>query len=148
MRLSIPGTNVLPEDAIPVERTQEESDWLSFRAFLYDFCIVSTNSNLSRGYLSDIEVLVRRLGPASDLVKACQVVSFGCHGKTLRRPNLVRKAERFYQEILGSFAKTMDDPNLVNATESRLVAMLLGLYQVNLVRVLTQMASFMGGIDC
>jgi hypothetical protein len=139
LRVSIPGTNVLPEDAIPLERSEEESNWLSFRAFLYDFCVTSTNSNLSRGYLHDIEALVGRLGPASDLVKACQAVSFSCHGKVLRRPNLVYKSERLYQKVLGSFAKTINDPILANATESKLVALLLGLYQVSLLLVTPQM---------
>ncbi|EPE28952.1 hypothetical protein GLAREA_00110 [Glarea lozoyensis ATCC 20868] len=130
LRVSIPGTNLFPEDAIPLERSEEESNWLSFRAFLYDFCVTSTNSDLSRGYLHDVEALVGRLGPASDLVKACQAVSFSCHGKVLRRPNLVYKSERLYQEVLGSFAKTINDPILANTTESKLVALLLGLYQI------------------
>jgi hypothetical protein len=57
-------------------------------------------------------------------------VGFGSHGKPLHRPKLVDKAEKIYQELLGSLAKAIDSPVLADPTEARLVAQLLGLYQV------------------
>lgn len=129
-RVPNPGTVVVPEDTIPVETSEEESNWFAFRAFLYDFCLVSTNSNLSRGYLSELEMMAHRLGPNSDLVKACQAVGFASRGKPLHRPQLMHKAERFYHELLGSLARAIEDPSSVNIAESKLVSMLLGLYQV------------------
>ncbi|KIX00977.1 uncharacterized protein Z518_10043 [Rhinocladiella mackenziei CBS 650.93] len=131
-RVPVPGTNVLPEDTLPAETSQAESNGLALRAFFYDYCIVSTNQNLSRGYLSGLEMMAYRLGPKSDLVKACQAVAFGSHGKPLNRPQLVQKAEMFYQELLGSLARAIESPASANVTESIRVAMLLGLYQMTM----------------
>lgn len=91
---------------------------------------MSANKNLSRGFLSGLEKMTYRLGPTSDLAKACQAVGFGSHGKPLHRPKLVDKAEMIYQKLLGSLARAIESPSLADATEARLVALLLGLYQV------------------
>jgi hypothetical protein len=130
MRVPIPGAEVLPEETLPTEISQAESNGLALRAFFYDYCVVSTNSNLSRGFLSGLEMMAHRLGPKSDLAKACQAVAFASHGKPLHRPKLIHQAEMIYQELLGSLAKTIESPALANTTESKVVAMLLGLYQV------------------
>jgi hypothetical protein len=130
MRIPIPGTNILPKDNLPTETTQLESNSLALRAFFYDHCALSTNRNLSLGVLSGLEAMALRLGPKSDLVKACQAVGFASHGKSLHRPQLVRKAEVFYQELLGSLAKAIESPASTNLAEAKLIAMLLGLYQV------------------
>ncbi|RDW57449.1 hypothetical protein BP6252_13787 [Coleophoma cylindrospora] len=129
-RAPIPGTDVLSEDILPAEISQAQSNELALRAFFYDYCIVSTNPNLSRGFLSGLEMMAHRLGPQSDLAKACQAVAFGSHGKPLNRPQLVAKAEMFHQELLGSLAEAIENPASANATEAKLVAMLLGLYQI------------------
>lgn len=129
-RLPVPGTNILPTENLPAEISEAESDQLALRAFFYDYCITPTNRNLSRGFLSGLEKMAHRLGPTSDLAKACQAVGFGSHGKPLHRPKLVDKAERIYHELLGSLARAIDSPALVDVTEARLVAQLLGLYQV------------------
>jgi hypothetical protein len=63
-------------------------------------------------------------------VKACQAVAFASHGKPLHRPQLVHKADMFYQELLGSLAKAIESPASADVTEIKLVAMLLGFYQV------------------
>jgi hypothetical protein len=129
-RVQLPGTNFLPEDVLPIETSQEESNALSLRAFLYDYCVISPNPKLSRGFLSRLEALAYRQGLNSDLVKACQAVSFATPGKPLNRPQLVYKAAMFNQELLGSLARAIQDPIVANSIESRLIAMLLGLYQV------------------
>ncbi|KAM0813188.1 putative Transcription factor domain-containing protein [Seiridium cardinale] len=129
-RVPIPGTDVLPDDDIPPETSESQSNSLALRAFFYDYCVNSTNQNLSRGFLSRLEVMARRLGPTSDLVKACQAVSFASHGKPLNRPVFVRKAERFYHELLGALAKAIENPTPANTDEARLIAMLLGLFQM------------------
>ncbi|KAI0123202.1 hypothetical protein BJ170DRAFT_641192 [Xylariales sp. AK1849] len=130
IRTAIPGTNILPEDTIPAEVTHAQSNALAQRAFFYDYCIDSANANLSQGFLSGLEVMARRLQPKSALTKACQAVSFASHGKPLRRPQLIQKAALFYQELLGALADTIDNPAVVNSREPRLIAMLLGLYQI------------------
>lgn len=129
-RVPLPGTDILPEDILPIETSQAESDTLSLRAFFYDYCITSTNRNLSRGYLSNLEMMAYRRGPKSELVKACQAVSFTAHGKPLNRPQLMHKASMFYQELLGFMAKTVQSPASAEAVETKCIAMLLGLYEV------------------
>jgi hypothetical protein len=143
MRIPISGTGMLPPDAIPPETSDAESNQFALRSFLYDFCIISTNKNISRGYLPNLENISDRLGPQSDLVKACQAVSFASHGKPLCRPQLVHKAEVFYQEILGAFAKSIQIPETANAAGSKLIAMLLGIYQVLDIR--SQYGTFFAG---
>jgi hypothetical protein len=131
MRVPIPGTEILPEETLPVETSQAESSKLALRAFFYDYCVLSTNTNLSRGFLSGLEMMAYRLGPKSDMAKACQAIAFASHGKPLRRPKLVHQAEMIYQGLLGSLAKTIESLASAKARESKLVAMLLGLYQVS-----------------
>ncbi|KAF2809790.1 putative C6 transcription factor [Mytilinidion resinicola] len=131
-RVPLPGTDCLPEDILPVETSQTESNALSLRAFFYDYCIISTNPNLSRGFLSGLEMMAYRRGPKCDLVKACQAVSFATHGKPLNRPQLVHKAGVFYQELLGSLAKAIQDPASTSAAETKLIAMLLGIFQITM----------------
>lgn len=130
-RVPAPGTDLLQRDGIPAETSQAESNALSFRAFLYDFCVIPTNKDLSKGYLSGLEAMARRAGLDSDLVKACQAVSFALHSKPLNRPTIVDKAAVFYHELLGSLAKTIQEPTVAGAAESKYVVMLLGLYQVH-----------------
>jgi hypothetical protein len=134
-RVPIPGTDILPEDKLLVEISQAESSSLALRAFVYDYCITLTNSNLSQGFLSGLEMMACRLGPKSDLAKACQAVAFASHGKPLRRPRLLNLAERYYQELLASLARVIENPLSANALKSKLIAMLLGLYQVPILAV-------------
>ena len=117
--MPIPGTNILPEDAIPFEKTDAESSWLAVRNFIYDYCTTSANPDLSRGYLSGLERMVRRLGPGSDMAKACCAVGMASHGKPLNRPSLVRKAERLNQELLVSMAGSIEGLSKENADEFR-----------------------------
>ncbi|KAK6071302.1 hypothetical protein SCUP515_07913 [Seiridium cupressi] len=146
-RVPIPGTDVLPDDDIPPETSESQSNSLALRAFFYDYCVNSTNQDLSRGFLSRLEVMARRLGPSSDLVKACQAVSFASHGKPLNRPAFVRKAERFYHELLGALAKAIENPTPANTDEARLIAMLLGLFQVSGVFSISSLRGSNGNLD-
>lgn len=131
-REPIPGTETLPEDIIPPEVSQAQSNTLALRAFFYDYCITSSNNSLSRGFLSSLETMTQRLGPESNVTKACLAVSFASHWRPMNRPVFLRKAEAFYQELLGSLAKAIDNPSSTNIREAKLVALLLGLYQVRI----------------
>lgn len=133
VRASGPGSDVVPDDGLPEENSDEKVEEFALRAFLYDYCIVSTNHALSRGYLNGLELMIHHRGWQSDLAKACKVVAFADHGIKLRRPGLVRKAEISYHNLLGSLAKAIQDPGFVNTAESLTIAMLLGLYEVFLV---------------
>ena len=130
VRVSGPGTDVLPEDSRPQEVSDEEVDEFALRAFFYDYCIVSMNHSLSRGYLDGLELMLQRTGWRCDLAKACKVVAFANHGIKLRRPGLTRKAEVLYHDLLGSLGKAIRNPALANTAESLMIAMLMGLYEV------------------
>ncbi|KAI1342726.1 putative C6 transcription factor [Xylariaceae sp. FL0016] len=130
VRVPIPGTDHFPEDKKPSEVTEEQRSEFALRAFFYDYNVLSTSRSLSREYLPGLEAMTRRLGPKSDLVKACQAVGFASHGKILNRPNLVAKAEMYYQELLETLGRAVKGLASENLGESRWVAMLLGLYQI------------------
>ncbi|KAF2792378.1 hypothetical protein K505DRAFT_246780 [Melanomma pulvis-pyrius CBS 109.77] len=129
-RAPFPGTDILPADILPEGTSQEESDSLCLRAFFYDYGIISINPNLSRGYLSGLELLTYRQGQNSDLARACLAISFATHGKSLNRPKLKQKADEYFRDLLGSLAKAIESPSAANAAETRFIALLLGLYQI------------------
>jgi hypothetical protein len=129
-RAPIPGTNLFLSDVGPTETPVKKSYEFALRAFFYDFCIPETNGKLSRGFLSGLEAMAYRLGPESNLVKACQAVSFFSHAKPLNRPHMHERAERLHQELLGSLARAIEVPTLVASLETRYIALLLGLYEV------------------
>jgi hypothetical protein len=130
-RIPLPGTSILPRDDIPPETSQDESNILGLRCFFFDYHMPSANKNLSRSCFSSLEARVHRLGPKSDLVKACLTVSFASHGKPLNRPRFVRKAQQFHQELLGSLARSISCQLAVSTTtDLKLIALLMGLYQV------------------
>ena len=125
----VPDTQ--PKDGgLPREVSKEKLEEFAVRGFLYDYCVVSTNQSLSRGYLGSLELMLHRRGWQSDLAKACKVVEGASHGTLLRRPDFLRKAELMYHDLLGSLAKAIDSAAFVNNAESLTIAMLLGLYEV------------------
>ena len=126
---SVPDTQ--PKDGgLPKEVSKEKLDEFALRGFFYDYCVVSTNQSLSRGYLGSLELMLYRRGWQSDLAKACKVVEYASHGTLLRRPGLMQKAELMYHDLLGSLAKAIDGAAFANNAESLTIAMLLGLYEV------------------
>jgi hypothetical protein len=143
-RVPPPGTDFLPEDILRLETSQAESNALSLRAFFHDYCIISTHPNLSPGFLADLEMMAYRQGPKSDLVKACQAVSFATHGKPLNRPQLVHKVSLFYQELLGSLANVIQSAASANTVETKLIVILLGLYQVDALASTSTLMVFIG----
>ena len=130
VRVSKPGTDILPEDGQPQELSNEKVEEFALRAFFYDYCIVSMNPYLSRGYLDGLELMLHQLGWESDLAKACKAVAFASHGSKLRRPVLKQKAEMLYHNLLGSLAKAIEDSAFATTAELLMIAMLLGLYEV------------------
>ncbi|KAL8784614.1 MAG: hypothetical protein Q9213_003869 [Squamulea squamosa] len=130
IRVFSPGSNMLPEDGKPQEVSEEQMEGFALRAFFYDYCITSTNRSLSRGYLDGLEPMVHRLGRHSDLAKACITVACASHGISKRRPALASKAQLYYFDLLGSLAKTIQNPAVANNAESLMVVTLLGLYEM------------------
>ncbi|RAK99901.1 putative C6 transcription factor [Aspergillus ibericus CBS 121593] len=130
-RVPAPGTNFLPDDASPMEETDDGIEELALRAFFHDYCVTSTNHTISRGFLNGLEPMVLRCGLWSDYAKACKAVAFASHGIKLHRPSLLRKAQTLYDELISSLARVM---SLVNSSllsaEVPTVVMLLGLYEM------------------
>ena len=130
VRGPVSGTTTLLEDCLPLGTTIAQSNEFALRAFVYDYCHVSANANLSRGYLSGLERMLSFYGPRSNLTRACQAVACGSLGIRSNRPLFVDRSVNFYQDLLSSLAKSISDPLSPDKSELRLVAMLLGLYQV------------------
>lgn len=130
VRVSSPDTDILPEDGQPQEVSDEKVEEFALRAFFHDYCIVSYNQSLSRGYLDGLELMLHHLGRQSDLAKACKVVALANHGIKLHRPGLTRKAETLYHDLLGSMLKSIENTAFANTAEALMIAMLLGLYEV------------------
>ncbi|KAF5006472.1 hypothetical protein FDECE_7159 [Fusarium decemcellulare] len=129
-RTPIPGTNTILSDVGPTETSIVTSYEFAMRAFFHDFCIIVTNQKISQGFLPGLEAMAYRLGPRSDLVKACQALSYFGHGRPLNRPHMVERAEKLHQELLGSLATAIEDSTSAASLEARYVAMILGLYEI------------------
>lgn len=131
-RCTIPRhtANVSSQDVFPPETSQEEGEELALRAFVYDYCTVSANKDLSRGYLSNLGAMSYQVGTRPAFIRACQAISLGSHGKVLRRSLFIEEAESIYHELLGSFARTIGEKTSKIEENQILMAMLLGLYQM------------------
>lgn len=127
-----PNTGILPEDRRPKEFSEAEVEKFALQAFFYDYCITSTNHTISRGYLDGLESLMLQLGVDSDLARACKAVAYASHGIKLDRPRLIKEGEKVYQDLLGNLARSIEKPGFTDTTESLMIAMLLGLYEVYL----------------
>lgn len=125
-----PKTGLLPEDNHPKEFSVEEVDKLIIKAFLYDYCVTSTNHALSRGYLDGLEVMLSQAGHDSNLAMACGAVANANHGRKLDRPRLIARAEVAYQDLLGALAIAIEYPKFTETPEALMIVMLLGLYEV------------------
>ncbi len=120
----------MPEDIFPKEVSEDEIEEYALRSFFYDYPVLSTNREVSRGYLDGLEGMLRHLGPKSDLARACKVVACAGLGIRLCRPGLIKKAEVLYQDLIGSLVRAIEDPAFATSAESLMTAMLLGLYEV------------------
>ena len=58
-------------------------------------------------------------------------MAFANHSVKLRRPLFMRLANTWYNDLLGSLARAVENPVLANTAESVMIAMLLGLYEVS-----------------
>ena len=100
--------------------------------FLSDYCVVSSNRSLSRGYLNGLESLLSYAGPTSDIAQACKMMAFACYGKpsTDMALGYRAKAKLLYPGLLRSFTKTISDPANLSTVETLMTAVVLGLYEV------------------
>jgi hypothetical protein len=132
VREPVGGTEIMPDDILPIEISDEKSNEYALCAFFYEYRLVSTDQAASRGFLSNLERTLHRLGPKSNLAQACRLVSGATHGIKLRRPVLTFQAYQLYHELLASLALAIHNSvSAIRRDESILVAMLLGLYEVS-----------------
>lgn len=131
-RTFIPGSEILMAD-VDNRGTEVSNEQLldyAVRAFFYDFCVLPSDPGGSRGYLSNLEKTVNQLGIHSMLGKSCLAISYITHGQALQRPQLVKNAEAVYHEVVGCLAAAITHSGPRITAESKLVAMLLGIYEV------------------
>jgi hypothetical protein len=107
-------------------------------AFFDDYCIVSSNQDLSRGYLHGLQTMISSAGPSSELAQACTIASLASIGKRLQNTTYVKKAEGLYSSSLRSFRLRISNDAIFTTVESLITVALFGLYEVFL-RVLILM---------
>jgi hypothetical protein len=111
-------------------------DWPSIEqearsAFFDDYCIVSSNQDLSRGYLHGLQTMIATAGPNSELAQACTIISLANLGKQLGNTTYIKRAEGLYSLLLRSFRLSISNEAIFITVESLITAALLGLYKVS-----------------
>ena len=117
---------ILQQDAF----NESEIDHRALALFLDDYCIVSKDKSLSRGYLDDLPSLLAHTGLSSDTAKAAKIAALASLGNKVGESNLVHRANMLYSDLLSSFQVTMSKAATSNTIESLTIAVLLGLYEV------------------
>jgi len=112
-------------------------DWPSIEqdarfAFFNDYCIVSSNRGLSRGYLHGLRTMIANAGPSSELAQACTIIALANLGGKLGYNIYVNRARSLYSLLLQSFRLSISNEAVFTTVESLITAALLGLYEVSL----------------
>ena len=110
--------------------SSSEIERSALAAFIDDYCIVSKNESLSRGYLHGLESLLTNTGPSSDIAKAARTTAFASLGSKAGDPDILHRAHELYLDLLNSFQITMSEAATSNTVEALTTAVLLGLYEV------------------
>lgn len=100
--------------------------------FFQNYCVESRDKSISRGFLDGIKSLITRAGQSSDIAKAARIVALSGLGNRLGESSLVQNTRRIYGDLLLSFQNTLSDPQMANTIESLMTAVLLGIYEVNM----------------
>ena len=125
-------TTRLSSRRLPHGFQESEVESFALAAFLEDYCVVSTNRVLSRGYLDGLESILAQADPSCDVAQASKIMALVNFGNRWHRPALVHKARVIYSALLSSFRKTMSNNSTSRTIQSLLTAVLLGLYEVRL----------------
>lgn len=99
--------------------------------FFNDYCIVSSNRSLSRGYLHGLRVMISKADPNSELVQACTLIALANLGNKLGTIRYRQRAESIYSSLLRSFRLSISNEAVFTTVESLITATLLGLYEVS-----------------
>ena len=111
-------------------------DWPSIERdarlkFFDDYCIVSANRALSRGYLHGLQTMIAEAGPSSELTQACTIIALANLGTKLGDATYLHRAEGLYSVLLRSFRLSISNEAIFTTVESLTTAALLGLYEVS-----------------
>ncbi|TVY45754.1 hypothetical protein LOCC1_G003451 [Lachnellula occidentalis] len=99
-------------------------------AFFNDYCIVSSNRDLSRGFLHGLQTMICQAGPQSELSQACTIIALTNLGRKLENDLRIKRAKGLYSLLLRSFRLSISDSAQFTTLESLITAALLGLYEV------------------
>ena len=99
-------------------------------AFFDDYCTVSSNQDLSRGYLHGLQTMISEAGPSSELAQACTIASLASTGNKLGNTTYINRAKSLYSSLLRSFRLRISNEAVFTTVESLITAALLGLYEV------------------
>jgi hypothetical protein len=98
--------------------------------FFDDYCILSSNRNVSRGYLHGLPAMVSKADLNSELVQACTLIALANLGSKLGNAAYRHRAESLYSSLLRSFRLSISNQAVFTTVESLITATLLGLYEV------------------
>ncbi|KAJ6127298.1 C6 transcription factor [Penicillium sp. IBT 18751x] len=130
VRQRLPGTVALAKDVPPKAIPDRDVDDYTLRSFLHEFCIVSTGSEVTHGFLSGMEPRLRKVNDRSNLAKACKMVALANHGIKLNRPDLIAEAEKLNHGLVSSLAVGLQNNSGVSKKDDALVVMLFGIYEM------------------
>lgn len=142
VREPLPGTHTLPPDTIPKEVNIDQVDQFALGAFFYDYCISSSNSSISPGFLTTLQHSFHTAKSHSMLKKACKAVAYASHGIKLNRPSLSHWGTELYHQLLAWFAAAIHGPVSAKSQEYLVVTMLLGLYEVSRLPCLSETGDY------
>jgi hypothetical protein len=100
-------------------------------AFFDDYCTVSSNQDLSRGYLHGLQTMISEAGPSSELAQACTIASLANIGNKIGNTTYIERAKGLYSSLLRSFRLRISNEAIFTTVESLVTAALLGLYEVS-----------------
>ncbi|KAI9709324.1 MAG: hypothetical protein M1820_003444 [Bogoriella megaspora] len=98
--------------------------------FVEEFCAISSNPKISRGFLDGFESLVNHAGKATDIGQAATMVGLAGVANRIGRLSLHKRAELIYGRLLRSFQTSLTDKERSSSVESLMTAVLLGIYEV------------------
>lgn len=99
--------------------------------FFNDYCIVSSNRSLSRGYLHGLQSMIAKADPNSELVQACTLIALANLGNKFGNTMYRHRAEGLYSLLLRSFRLSISNEAVFTTVESLITAALMGLYEVS-----------------
>jgi len=127
----MPPSSCLNEPVIlDTDYVQLQNDALAI--FFREYCVVSADRTLSRGFLDGLESLINQVGKSSQIAQAARIVALATIGNKVCMPHLVHNTKQQYGDLLYSFHSNLPHATASNLVEVLMTAVLLGLYEVRL----------------